>query len=108
VCCRTNTDLVRIAQAGEQKPCFACGVFQYSRIPYRGRQQAMSFCGIVPFGKADYLKAFEPYQLHALVKMSLKLHDYGFGIDLVFFGFACLIYGYLLFRSVISPGLLAF
>jgi hypothetical protein len=34
-----------------KRPCFACGVFQYSRIPYRGRQQAMSFCGIVPFGE---------------------------------------------------------
>jgi hypothetical protein len=49
------------------------------------------------------LKAFEPHQLHALVKVSLKLHDYGFGIDLVFFGFACLVYGYLLFRSDYFP-----
>jgi len=54
-------------------------------------------------GSADYLKAFEPRQLHALVKISLKLHDYGFGIDLVFFGFACLVYGYLLFRSGFFP-----
>jgi hypothetical protein len=54
-------------------------------------------------GSADYLKAFEPRQLHALVKISLKLHDYGFGIDLVFFGFACLVYGYLLFRSGYFP-----
>ena len=38
-----------------------------------------------------------------LVKISLKLHDYGFGIDLVFFGFACLVYGYLLFRSGYFP-----
>jgi uncharacterized membrane protein HdeD (DUF308 family) len=37
------------------------------------------------------------------VKISLKLHDYGFGIDLVFFGFACLVYGYLLFRSGYFP-----
>jgi len=54
-------------------------------------------------GNADYLKAFEPHQLQALVKISLKLHDYGFGIDLVFFGFACLLYGYLLFRSGYFP-----
>jgi hypothetical protein len=54
-------------------------------------------------GNADYLKAFEPHQLHALVKISLKLHDYGFGIDLVFFGCACLVYGYLLFRSTYFP-----
>jgi hypothetical protein len=37
------------------------------------------------------------------VKISLKLHDYGFAIDLVFFGFACLIYGCLLFRSGYFP-----
>ena len=34
VCCRANADLVCIAQAGEQTSCFACGVFQHSRIPY--------------------------------------------------------------------------
>ena len=54
-------------------------------------------------GKADYLKVFEPPQLHALVSISLKLHDYGFGIDLIFFGFACLVNGYLLFRSGYFP-----
>ena len=37
------------------------------------------------------------------MQISLKLHDYGFGIDLVFFGFACLFYGYLLFRSGYFP-----
>jgi hypothetical protein len=54
-------------------------------------------------GNADYLKAVDPHQLQALVKVSLKLHDYGFGIDLVFFGFACLVYGYLLFKSGYFP-----
>jgi hypothetical protein len=66
----------------------------------------MPFAPLFLSGNADYLKAFEPHPLHALVKMSLKSHDYGFGIDLVFFGFACLIYGYLLFRSGYFPGTL--
>jgi hypothetical protein len=48
-------------------------------------------------GGADYLKAFQPPQLHALAYLSLKLYDYGFGISLIFFGFVCLIFGYLLF-----------
>jgi uncharacterized protein DUF4386 len=61
------------------------------------------FAALFLSGNADYLKAFQPHQLHALVKISLKLHDYGFGIDLVFFGFACLVYGYLLFRSGYFP-----
>jgi len=54
-------------------------------------------------GNADYLKAFEPNQLFALTYLFIKVHDYGFGIGLIFFGFACLIYGYLLFRSGYFP-----
>jgi hypothetical protein len=54
-------------------------------------------------GNADYLKAFEPNQLSALTYIFVKAHDYGFGIGLIFFGFACLIYGYLLFRSGYFP-----
>jgi uncharacterized protein DUF4386 len=54
-------------------------------------------------GNADYLKAFESNQLYALTYLFIKVHDYGFGIGLIFFGFACLIYGYLLFRSSYFP-----
>ena len=54
-------------------------------------------------GNADYLKAFESNQLYALTYLFIKAHDYGFGIGLIFFGFACLIYGYLLFRSGYFP-----
>ena len=54
-------------------------------------------------GDADYLKAFEPHQLHALSYLSLKLHDYGFGVGLIFFGCACLVVGYLIFRSGYLP-----
>ena len=39
--------LLCFAQAGKQKPCFACGVFQLGRMRYRRRQQAKSYCGIV-------------------------------------------------------------
>jgi hypothetical protein len=61
------------------------------------------FAALLLLGSADYLKAFDPYQLHALAYLPLKLHDYGFGISLVFFGFVCLILGYLLFRSGYFP-----
>ena len=54
-------------------------------------------------GNSDYLKAFESNQLYALTYLLIKTHDYGFGIGLIFFGFACLIYGYLLFRSGYFP-----
>jgi hypothetical protein len=54
-------------------------------------------------GGAEYLKAFEPRQLHALAYLSLKLHAYGYGISLIFFGLVCLIFGYLLFKSGYFP-----
>ena len=77
--------------------------FNIVEFPIEAVSKLCLFAALFLSGNADYLKAFEPHQLPALVKMSLKLHDYGFGIDLVFFGFACLIYGYLLFRSGYFP-----
>ncbi len=41
----------------------------------------------------DYRRAFE----------FVQLHDHGFGIGLIFFGFACLVYGYLIFKSGFLP-----
>ena len=52
---------------------------------------------------ADYLKALEPNQLHALAYLSIKLHGYGFSIGLVFFGFTCLLYGHLIYKSGYLP-----
>ncbi|MEP6595092.1 MAG: DUF4386 domain-containing protein, partial [Ginsengibacter sp.] len=54
---------------------------------------------LLPLGNADYLGAFEASQLQAQMYLSLKLHDIGFGIGLIFFGFTCLVNGYLIFRS---------
>jgi hypothetical protein len=54
-------------------------------------------------GNADYLKVFEPRQLDVLAYLFVRAHDYGFSIGLIFFGFACLVYGYLLFKSSYFP-----
>jgi hypothetical protein len=77
--------------------------FNLVEFPIEAVSKLYLFAALFLSGNADYLKAFEPQQLHALAKISLKLHDYGFGIDLVFFGFACIIYGYLLFSSGYFP-----
>src|SRR6478735_8837817 len=58
---------------------------------------------LLPLESADYLKAFEPAQLHAQMYLSLKLHDIGFGIGLIFFGFTCLVNGHLIFKSGYLP-----
>jgi hypothetical protein len=78
-------------------------LFNIVEFPIEAVSKLCLFAASFLSGNADYLKAFEPHQLHALVNISLKLHDYGFGIDLVFFGFACLVYGYLLFKSGYFP-----
>ena len=52
---------------------------------------------------AVYLNAFSAPELHALSYLAIKAHGYGFGIGLVFFGFACLLRGYLIFRSGYLP-----
>ena len=55
---------------------------------------------------ADYLKAFTPEQLQAWTYLSVKAHGYGFGIGLIFFGFECLIDGYLIFKTGYLPKVL--
>ena len=53
-----------------------------------------------------YLKAFNLEQLQALSFLSINAHEYGFGIGLIFFGFECLIDGYLIFKSEFLPRIL--
>ena len=55
---------------------------------------------------AAYLAAFTPDQLHALSYLAIRAHAYGFAIGLIFFGFECLITGYLLFKSGYFPRVL--
>jgi len=52
------------------------------------------------------LGAFTPEQLQALALMFLKLNDYANAIYLVFFGFWCVLTGYLIFRSTFLPRVL--
>lgn len=58
---------------------------------------------LFPLGHAGYLQAFAPEQLHAMVSLACKAHSYGFGVALIFFGCACLVLGYLIFRSEYFP-----
>ncbi len=54
----------------------------------------------------SYTKAFDADQIHAQVYLLTDVHDYGFGLGLIFFGFACLTYGYLIFKSNYFPNVL--
>jgi Domain of unknown function (DUF4386) len=52
------------------------------------------------------VSAFTAAQLQALALVFLKLNGYAFGIYLVFFGFWCVLMGYLIFRSTFLPRVL--
>ena len=50
-----------------------------------------------------HLQAFTAAQLQAMAFVAIQAHGYGFGIGLIFFGFACLLRGWLLFGSGYFP-----
>ena len=52
------------------------------------------------------VSAFTAEQLQALAVMFLKLNQYAFNADIVFFGFWCILTGYLIFRSTFLPRVL--
>lgn len=58
---------------------------------------------LFPLGKAAYLQAFEPAQLHALTRLATRSHAHGFGIALIFFGWCALVLGLLIYRSGFLP-----
>jgi hypothetical protein len=55
---------------------------------------------------AGYLGAFSAEQRAALSQLAINTHAYGFGIGLIFFGFACLANGWLIYRSGFLPRVL--
>ena len=55
---------------------------------------------------ADYLAAFSPDQLHALLPLFLDLHEYGINIAGIFWGLWLFPMGYLVFRSGYLPKIL--
>jgi hypothetical protein len=61
---------------------------------------------LILLGNEEALKGFAPEQLQALSYLSIRLHSYGFGLGLIFFGTECLIVGYLIRRSAYLPRIL--
>jgi hypothetical protein len=55
---------------------------------------------------SSYLAAIPPEQLHALALLSLDIHSYGYDVGLVFFGFHCIVAGYLIAISGYFPRLI--
>jgi hypothetical protein len=61
---------------------------------------------LVVLGGAQYLTVFQVEQLRALALMFLEFYGQAVNICFVFFGFYCLLIGYLIFRSAFLPRIL--
>jgi hypothetical protein len=61
---------------------------------------------LVVLGSGQYSSAFKVEQLQALAYTFLKLYSQAYSIALVFFGFYCLLIGYLIFKSTFLPRIL--
>ncbi|WP_235893527.1 DUF4386 domain-containing protein [Cognatilysobacter lacus] len=57
-------------------------------------------------GHPAYLAGLDAPQLQALGYLAIRIHEYGFGVGLVFFGAVCLVEGYLIRRSGYLPRLI--
>ena len=55
---------------------------------------------------ADYVRAWGPVRVALLANLALKSHDIAFNIALLFFGFTCLVHGYLIIKSGFLPAVL--
>lgn len=54
-------------------------------------------------GNDTYLNTFQPNQLATLSLLSLNIQAQGYGIGLVFFGFYCILIGYVIFKTNAIP-----
>ena len=61
---------------------------------------------VLPTLESAELQAFGPQQVPVLANLALKLHAISFNVALVFFGFTCLVNGYLIFKSGYLPKVL--
>jgi len=58
---------------------------------------------LIFLGGDRYLSTFSPAQLHAFALVSIKLFSAGYDVGLAFFGFYCLLIGWLIVRSTFVP-----
>jgi hypothetical protein len=80
--------------------------FRLTFVSIYGVAKLFEIAALVVLDPADYLRAFEPQQLHALAYISLRVHGYGYGVSLLFFGFCCVLFGYLIHKSGYLPRIL--
>jgi len=80
--------------------------FSLTGCAIQGFALAFQLAPLTILGGTHYLGVFKADQLQALAYMFLKLYSQAYGIAIVFFGFYCLLTGYLICRSTFLPRVL--
>ena len=78
-------------------------LFNLITIAVEATSDLILVAAILPLGHASYLNSFTVDQRFAAASLATAAYDYGFGAALIFFGFECLILGYLIYRSGYLP-----
>ncbi len=63
----------------------------------------IEYTALIVLGRADYLMAFDPRQLHTLAYLCLRIHGLGYNLSLIFFGSGLVLQGYLVYKSGYLP-----
>lgn len=58
---------------------------------------------LIIMSNTQYASAFNADQINSQVMLLVNIHDYGFSLGLIFFGFACVGYGLLIYYSGYFP-----
>jgi hypothetical protein len=80
--------------------------FRLAYVGIAGANLLNHFAPLLFMSGGEYLTPFQPDQLRAVAVTFIRLHTIGLDIALVFFGFHCIVAGYLFFRSSFFPRLL--
>jgi hypothetical protein len=77
--------------------------FRLTFVSIYGVAKLFEIAALVALNPTDHSMAFDPQQLHALAYMALRVHSFGYGVSLLFFGFNCVLFGYLIHKSGYLP-----
>lgn len=80
--------------------------FRLTFVGIYGVAKLFEIGALATLGGADYLRAFEPQQLQDLAYVFLRVQSLGYGASLLFFGFCCVVFGYLIHQSGYLPRIL--
>ncbi len=71
-----------------------------------GVAKLFEIAALVALKGSAHVKDLDPQQLQDLAYLSLRIHSFGYGASLLFFGFCCILFGHLIHRSTYLPRIL--